>query len=44
MSFGLSLLYPFGLSLIPGTIRIPSLRTENELELAYKFSKILQLI
>ena len=44
ISFGLSLIYPFGICLIPGTIRIPSLRTEKkELECAYKFSKILQL-
>ena len=44
ISFGLSLIYPFGISLIPGTVRIPSLRTEKkELECAYKFSKILQL-
>ena len=44
-SFGLSLIYPFAICLIPGTIRIPSLRDETKnLECAYKFSKILQII
>ena len=43
ISFCLSLLYPFGLNLIPGMIRIPSLKTNNK-ECMYKISKIIQLI
>ena len=44
-SFGLSLLYPFGLNLLPGFFRIPSLRaTKKNLECLYKFSKIIALI
>ena len=29
LSFGLSMLYPFGLNIFPGMIRIPSLREKN---------------
>ena len=43
ISFGLSMLYPFGIYLIPGIFRIPSLRCNNR-EKLYKFSKIIQLI
>ena len=43
ISFGLSLLYPFGLCLLPGLFRIPSLAIPNS-HCLYKFSKILQMI
>ena len=42
-SFCLSLVYPFGIYLIPGIFRIPSLRVKGR-ETMYKFSKILQAI
>ena len=45
ISFCLSLLYPFGLYLIPGIFRIPALRAKNRnKETLYKFSKIIQLL
>jgi len=45
MSFGLSLLYPFGLNLIPGLFRIPSLKDKNKSkETIYNLSKMIQLI
>ena len=45
ISFGLSLLYPFGLNLIPGFFRIPSLKASNKnKEAMYKLSLIIQLI
>ena len=41
--FGLSLLYPFGLCLIPGIFRIPSLRaSKQDKECIYNLSKIIQ--
>ena len=44
-SFGLSLLYPFGLNFLPGIFRIPALRaTKKNLECLYKISKIIALI
>ena len=44
-SFGLSMLYPFGLNLLPGFLRIPALRARNKnRELLYKMSLILSLI
>ena len=44
MSYGLSLLYPFGIYLLPGIFRIPSLSINNKKrECLYNFSKILQL-
>ena len=43
ISFGLSLLYPFGLNLLPGILRIPSLKTKDR-ECIYKISQIIQLI
>ena len=45
ISFGLSLLYPFGIYLIPGILRIPALRyPKKNRETMYNFSKILQII
>ena len=45
ISFVLSLLYPFGLCLLPGLFRIPSLRSQNKnKEFLYKISKIVKLI
>ena len=45
ISFGLSLLYPFILYLLPGIFRIPSLRSPNQnKKYLYKFSQIVQLI
>ena len=42
-SFGLSLLYPIGLCLIPGIFRFPSLRaTKQDKECIYKCSIIIQ--
>ena len=44
-SFGLSLLYPFGLNLLPGLFRIPSLKAiSQDKECLYKFSQIIALI
>ena len=43
MSFGLSLLFPFGIYLIPGIFRIPALSNVNKRkEYLYTFSKLLQ--
>ena len=43
--FGLSLLYPLGIYLLPGIFRILALNSFNkDKEVLYKFSKILQLI
>ena len=45
ISFGLSLLYPLGIYLIPVIFRIPALRSSSKnKECMYKFSKVLQLI
>jgi hypothetical protein len=45
ISYVLSLLYPFGINLIPGLFRIPSLKDSNKKkESLYKFSKIIQLL
>ena len=45
MSFGFSLLYPFGIYLLPGFFRIPSLSyPKKKQEYLYNFSKILQLL
>ena len=44
ISFGLSLLYPFGIYLLPGFFRIPSLsNAKNKRNCLYKFSKLLQM-
>ena len=45
ISFGLGLLYPFGLCLLPGIFRIQALKAKNkDKNILYKISKILQLI
>ena len=45
ISFGLSLLYPLGLYLIPGLLRIYALRAKNkDKECLYIISKLVQLI
>ena len=45
ISFGLSLIYPFGIYLIPGLFRIPALKAEKKnKECLYKLSRILELI
>ena len=45
ISFGLSLLYPFGLSLIPVIFRILALKNEaKDKKLLYKFSNIINLL
>ena len=45
IGFSLCLLYPFGLYLIPGVFRIPSLKNSKKNNKAlYNFSKLLQLI
>ena len=44
-SYGLSLLYPFGLNLIPGIFRIPALKDrEMKKECLYKFSGLVAII
>ena len=45
ISFALSMLYPFGLNLLPGIFRIPSLRAEKKDKIClYSFSRIIALI
>ena len=45
ISFGLTMIYPFGLVLLPGLFRIPALRAKNkDKETLYKISKLLLLI
>ena len=45
LSFLLSLIYPFGICLIPGIFRISALRAENnDKNCLYKLSKIIQII
>ena len=45
LSYGLSLIYPFLIYLLPGIFRIPSLSNRNKKrECLYNFSKILQFI
>ena len=45
LSFGLSMLYPIGLSLLPGAFRIPSLRSEKKnKKCLYIFSQIIALL
>jgi hypothetical protein len=45
ISFSLSLLYPFGLNLIPGLFRIPSIKGRNKKRIClYKTSRIIELI
>ena len=43
ISFGLAIVYPFGISLIPGFIRMKALQTENkDKEYLYKLSQFVQ--
>ena len=42
ISFGISLLYPFGIYLLPGIFRIPAL-SNNKRKCLYDFSKFLQV-
>ena len=45
LSFGLSMIYPFGLNLLPGMFRIPALRDENKNQTClYKLSNIIAII
>ena len=45
LSFGLSLIYPFGLNILPGLFRIPALRKETKVHNSlYNLSKIIQII
>ena len=45
ISFGLSMIYPFGLNLLPGIFRIPALRAKNkDKKCLYTFSLIVALI
>ena len=45
ISFGISFFYPFGINLIPGIFRIPSLSNPKKKRTClYNFSKILQLL
>ena len=45
ISFGLSLIYPFGIYLIPGIFRIPALRAKNkDKNYLYKLSQFIQSI
>ena len=45
ISFGISLLYPFFIYIIPATFRIISLRnTKKNLQILYTFSRIIQLL
>ena len=43
ISFGLSLLYPFGIYLLPGFFRIPAIsNSKKNKKYLYRFSKFLQ--
>ena len=45
ISFGLSMIYPLGIYLLPGLFRIPALRApKRDKKFMYKFSKVIQLI
>ena len=45
ISFGLSMLYPFGLNLLPGILRIPSLKAANKnMKCLYQLSGFVALI
>lgn len=45
ISFGLSMLYPFGLNLLPGFFRIPALRAKNkDKQCLYKISNLIAFI
>ena len=44
ISFGLSLIYPFGIYVLPGLFRIPALSNgKNKSKYLYDFSKLLQM-
>jgi hypothetical protein len=43
ISFAISMIYPFGLYLLPGFFRIPAIKSKNK-ECLYKFSKYLAFI
>ena len=43
ISFGTSMIYPLGINLLPGLLRIPALKKKNK-ECLYKISKLLQII
>ena len=45
ISFGLSMIYPFGLNLLPGLLRIPALRAKKKDKVTiYKISRLIALI
>ena len=44
ISFGISMITPFGIYLLPGLFRIPSLKAKKKREYLYNFSKVLQMI
>jgi hypothetical protein len=44
ISFGVSLITPFGYYLIPGIFRIPALRGKKNKQCMYKFSQFIQII
>ena len=45
VSFGLSMIYPFGLNILPGLFRIPALRAKNkDKKCLYKISTLVALI
>ena len=45
ISFGLSMIYPFGLNILPGIVRIPALRAKNkDKKTLYKFSLIIAMV
>ena len=45
LCFGITLIYPFGLNLIPGVFRIPALKAANkDKELFYKIGNIVALL
>ena len=45
VSFSLSMLYPFGLNLLPGFFRIPALKAKNKnKKFLYKISGLIALI
>jgi hypothetical protein len=45
VSFGLSMLYPFGLNLLPGMFRIPALRAKNkDKSCLYRISRLIAII
>ena len=44
ISFGLSLITPFGYYLIPGMFRIPALRGKKNMPTLYKISQFIQII